>query len=97
MWNIAIPAICVMAHIYLVIIFLPGFWREIDARGFHWHNGFTLFVVPLGVIVLIANHVLGNFSSLPTWLVVVAFVTVDALIVAIVLAAVALKRRKRAV
>ncbi len=95
MWNIAIPAICVLAHLYLVVIFLPGFWRELDERGFRWHTALNLFVVPSLVVVLIANHVLGNLGTLPAWLLVVAFITIDALIVAMVLAAVALRRRRK--
>ena len=95
MWNIAIPVICVLAHLYLVAIFLPGFWRELDARGFRWHTALNLFVVPSLLVVLIANHVLGNLSALPAWLLVVAFITIDALILTMVLAAVALYRRRR--
>ncbi len=95
MWNIAIPAICVIAHLYLVLLFLPGFWREIDQRGFRWHNAFSLFVAPLVVVALIAGHVAGNLGTLPDWLLVVAFITIDALIVAMVLAAVRLRTRRR--
>jgi tellurite resistance protein TehA-like permease len=93
-WSIAIPIICVLAHLYLVVIFLPGFWREIDGRGFRWHNAFSLFVVPLVVVALIANYVLGHLRSLPDWLLVVSFLTIDALIVAMVVAAVTLRRRR---
>ena len=97
MWTFVIPAICVIAHLFLVIVFLPGFWREIDRRGFRWHNAFVLFVVPLGVSALIIFHVVGNFATLPIWLLVVAFLTVDALLIVMVLAAVGLRaRRKRA-
>jgi len=95
MWNIAIPALCVLSHVFLVVIFLPGFWREIDERGFRWHNAFTLFVVPLGVTALVASYVLDNLGTLPTWLMVVAFLTIDALIVAVVVAAVGLSRRRK--
>ena len=95
MWNIAIPVLCVLAHLYLVILFLPGFWREIDERGFRWHNTFSLFVVPPLAIVLIASHVLRDFDSLSTWLLVVAFMTVDALVLVMVLAAVGLRPRRR--
>ena len=95
MWNIAIPALCVLAHLFLVVIFLPGFWREINEKGFRWHNAFSLFVVPLLVVALIANYTIGNLGSLPAWLLVVAFITIDALVVAMVLAAVALNRRRR--
>ena len=95
MWNIAIPALCVLSHVFLVVIFLPGFWREIDARGFRWHNAVSLFVVPLMVIALIANYVLGHLGSLPAWLLVVSFLTIDALIVAMVLSAVTLNRRRK--
>jgi len=98
MWTFAIPAICVLAHFYLVVIFLPGFWHEIEERGFRWHTAFNLFVAPLGVAALIASYVLGHLDSLPVWLLVVSLLTIDALIVAMVLAAVALRcRRKRRV
>lgn len=95
MWTFAIPAICVIAHLYLVVLFLPGFWREIDQRGFGWHNAFTLFVVPLIVAALIVSHVVSNFAALPTWLLVVAFITVDALIVVVVLGAVGARAHRR--
>ena len=97
MWNIAIPAICVFAHINLVLLFLPGFWQQIDARGWRWHNTVVTFVVPLMVAALIAGHLVRNLGDLPNWLLVVGFITIDALLVAMVLAAVALSgRRKRA-
>lgn len=95
MWTIAIPALCVLAHLYLVVIFLPGFWREVDERGFRWHMAFSIFVVPLGVVALVVNYVLGHLGTLPAWLLVVAFLTIDALIVAMVLAAVSLHSRRR--
>lgn len=97
MWTFTIPVFCVIAHLYLVLLFLPGFWREMDERGFAWHYAFTLFVVPAGVGALIVSHVVVNFATMPGWLLVVAFLTVDALLVAMVLAAVGLRaRRKRA-
>lgn len=95
MWNIAIPAICVIAHVFLVLVFLPGFWREIDQRGFRWHNAVSLFVVPAMVCLLIGWHVVDNLGSLPDWLLVVAFITIDALVVAMVLIAVRLRGRRR--
>ena len=95
MWNFAIPAICVIAHVYLVLLFLPAFWREIDQRGFRWHNAFSLFVVPALVGGLIAYRVLTDLDSMPDWLVIVGFVTIDALIVVMVLAAVGLWRRRK--
>ena len=95
MWNIAIPAICVIAHLYLVVLFLPGFWREIDARGWRWHNTVTAFVVPLMVAALIASHLLRDLGALPDWLLVVGFITIDALVVGIVLAAVGLRAHRR--
>ena len=94
MWNIAIPAICVLAHLYLVILFLPGFWREIDRRGFRWHNAVSLFVVPALVGGLIAYRVLGD-PTMPDWLRIVGFITVDALIVVMVLAGVGLRSRRQ--
>jgi hypothetical protein len=97
MWTYAIPALCILAHAYLVIIFLPGLLREIDERGFRWHTSFSLFGVPSLTAVLIANYILAHLSTVPTWLLVVALLTIDALIVAMVLSAVALhSRRKRA-
>ena len=95
MWHIAIPVVCVLAHLFLVVIFLPGFWHEIDERGFRWHNAFTLFFVPLMVVGLISSYVLGHLGALPKWLLVVSFLTIDALIVAMVLAAVALRSRPK--
>ena len=95
MWNIAIPVICVIAHIYLVVLLLPGFWREIDDRGWRWHNTVTTFVVPLVVAALIASYALRNLSALPDWLLVIAFVTIDALVVSMVLAAVGLRAHRR--
>ena len=97
MWTIAIPALCLIAHLYLVVIFLPGFWREIDERGFRWHTAISLFVVPALLVSLIANHVLPNLSNLPGWQLVVAFITIDAFVVAMVLAAVGLRRRRKRV
>ena len=98
MWNIAIPTLCVIAHLYLVLLFLPAFWREIDRHGFRWHHGFSLFVVPALVIALIGRHALANLGSMPDWLLVTSFITIDALVVAMVLAAVGLwSRRKRTV
>ena len=78
-----------------MVIFLPGFWREIDQRGFRWHTAFSLFVVPLATIALVANYVLTHLGTLPAWLLVVAFLTIDALIVTMVLCAVALHSRRR--
>ena len=77
------------------MIFLPGLWREIDERGFRWHIALSLFVVPAGLVALVANYILGHLSTLPTWLLVVAFLTIDALIVAMVLTAVTLHSRRR--
>ena len=97
MWNIAIPVLCVLAHASLVVLFLPGFWREIDARGWRWHNTVASFVVPLIIAALIAGHVLRNLGELPDWLLVVAFLTIDALLLSVALAAIVLyRRRKRA-
>ncbi len=95
MWTFAIPAVCVFAHLYLVVIFLPGFWREIDERGFGWRNTFGYFVVPLVSGALILSHVVSNFSTMPTWLLVVALLTVDALLIAAVLVIVALRARSQ--
>lgn len=95
MWTFAIPAICVLAHIYLVLLFLPALWREIDERGFRWHNAVSFFVVPAVVAVLIGYHALGQLDAMPDWLLVVAFMTIDALIVVMVLAAVGLRTRRR--
>ena len=95
MWHIAIPAICILAHVYLVILFLPAFWREIDARGWRWHNTVTSFVVPLLVAALIASHVLRNAGELPDWLLVVGFLAIDALVVSLVLALVGLRAHRR--
>jgi hypothetical protein len=94
MWNIVIPILCVLSHIFLLVVFLPGFWREIDTTGFRWHHGFSLFVVPLLVVALIGGHVLGNRASLPDWLLVTTLLTVDALVVAMVVAAIGLRRRR---
>ena len=95
MWNIAIPAICVIAHLYLVVLFLPAFWREIDARGWRWHNTVTSVVVPLIVAALIAGHASRNLAQLPDWLLVVAFIAIDALVVSVVLALVGLRAHRR--
>lgn len=95
MWSFAIPAICVIAHLYVVLLFLPGLWREIDERGFRWHNAVALFALPAMVIFLIGSHLLNHLDTLPGWLLVVGFLTIDALAIAIVLAAVGLRSQRR--
>ena len=93
MWTFAIPAICVLAHVYLAVIFLPRFWREIDERGFGWQSVFGYVLVPLVCAALIVGHVASSSATMPTWLLVVAFLTVDALLIATLLVALGLRGR----
>jgi ABC-type multidrug transport system permease subunit len=95
MWTFAIPAVCVLAHLYLVVIFLPGFWREIDTRGLRWWSALGYFVVPLVSAALIVGHVVSSFATMDTWLLVAAFLTVDALLISTLLVALGLRGRRQ--
>lgn len=95
MWNLAIPVLCVLAHVYLAVLFLPGLWREIGRRGFRWSDGVSLFGAPLLIVVLVGRWLAANLGHAPDWLVLVAFLTIDALVVAMLLAAIGLRRRAR--
>ncbi len=95
MYKIAIPVICLLAHVQLVLVLFPGMWREIDVRGLRWHNIFVLFFVPLGLSALIGSWLAAGYATMPTWVVVAGALAVDAFLVSAVISAIALGSRRQ--
>lgn len=93
MWSFVMPALCVLAHLLVIVLFLPAFWREMDERGYGWHYTITLYLVPLMTIALVVSRVLSHGG--PTWFLAAAFFTVDGMLMVVVLTTVGLLARRR--